>query len=85
MGAQASGKQGPYAVRINDEFTVDLLPAACGRGWDQLSQFVVERVVDDVPIKVLSLEGLLLTKEGMRPQDQADAQLIARAIRERGR
>lgn len=76
-------KQGPCAVRINDEFTVDLLPAACGHGWDALSHFVVERVVDGVPIKVLSLEGLLLTKEGMRPQDQADAQLISRVIRER--
>jgi Nucleotidyl transferase AbiEii toxin, Type IV TA system len=73
-------KQGPYAVRINDEFTVDLLPAACGHGWDELRQFVTEKIVDGVSIKVLDLRGLLLTKEGMRPQDQADALLIRRAL-----
>lgn len=78
-------KQGPYAVRINDEFTVDLLPAACGHPWEELRKYIVERVVDGVPIKLLDLEGLLLTKEGMRPQDRADAEIIARAIAERGR
>lgn len=78
-------KQGPYAVRINDEFTVDLLPAACGHPWEELRRYIVERVVDGVPIKLLDLEGLLLTKEGMRPQDRADAEIIARAIAERGR
>jgi hypothetical protein len=73
-------KQGPYAVRINDEFTVDILPAACGHGWAELKSHIVERKVDDVLVKVLDLEGLLLTKEGMRPQDRADAELLARAL-----
>lgn len=74
--------QGPYAVRINDEFTVDVLPAACGHPWDELKQFVVERLVDDARIRVLDLRGLLLTKEGMRPQDRADAELLRRALAE---
>lgn len=73
-------KQGPYAVRINDEFTIDLLPAACGHGWDELQAFIIERKMDDVTIKLLDLEGLLLTKEGMRPQDQADAEILRRAL-----
>jgi hypothetical protein len=78
-------KQGPYAVRINDEFTVDVLPAACGHRWEELRHYVVERVVDGVAIKVLDLEGLLLTKGGARPRDRADAELLARAIEERSR
>jgi hypothetical protein len=73
-------RQGPYAVRINDEFTLDLLPAACGHPWSELSRYVVEKVVDGVTLKVLNLEGLLLTKEGLRLQDQADAALIKRAL-----
>jgi hypothetical protein len=73
-------KQGPYAVRINDEFTVDLLPAACGHSWDELRRYVVDRHIDGVAIKVLDLEGLLLTKQGTRPQDVADAALLERAL-----
>lgn len=73
-------KQGPYAVRINDEFTVDLLPVACGHSWHELSGYVTSRFVDGVEIKLLDLNGLLLTKEGMRPQDIADAEVIRRAL-----
>jgi hypothetical protein len=73
-------REGPYAVRINDEFTVDVMPAACGHGWAELEPFVEVREIDGVPIRVLGLEGLLLTKEGMRPKDQADAEVLRRAI-----
>jgi hypothetical protein len=73
-------REGPYAVRINDEFTVDVMPAACGHAWDELERFVEVRDVDGVSIRVLGLEGLLLTKQGMRPKDQADAEVLRRAL-----
>lgn len=73
-------QQGPYAVRINDVFTVDILPAACGHGWDELRQYVEQREVDGVSIPVLGLEGLLLTKEGLREKDRADRQVIEAAL-----
>lgn len=73
-------KIGPYAVRINDEFTVDLLPAACGHPWAELKPFIQEVSVDGAAIKVLSLQGLLLTKEGMRDKDRADRQVLLRAL-----
>ena len=73
-------KQGPYAVRINDEFTVDVLPAACGHSWTELQPFIEEIVVDGEPMRVLNLEGLLLTKEGMRDRDKADRRLIEQAL-----
>jgi hypothetical protein len=52
-------REGPYAVRINDEFTVDVMPSACGHGWAELEPFVEVRTIDGVPIRVLGLEGLL--------------------------
>jgi len=61
-------REGHYAIRINDEIT-DIMPAACGHGWQELSRYIVPIQVDDVTIPVLSIEGLLLTKEGMRDQD----------------
>jgi len=73
-------REGPYAIRVNDEFTVDVMPSACGHGWAELEKFVEERVVDGVVLPVLGLEGLLLTKQGMRDKDRADATVLRRAI-----
>ena len=69
-----------YAIRINDEITVDVLPAAAGHDWDELKRHIVERDIDGMRVKVLDLEGLLKTKEVPRPKDQADADAIRRAI-----
>jgi hypothetical protein len=69
-----------YAVRVNDEFTVDVMPAIAGHGWEQMKPHVVERTIDDVVVRVLDLEGLLATKQGLRPKDQMDARTIRAAI-----
>jgi hypothetical protein len=73
-------REGPYAIRVNDEFTVDVMPAACGHGWRELAPYIEEREVDGVRVPVLGLEGLLKTKEGMRDKDRADAEVLRRAI-----
>jgi hypothetical protein len=75
-------RTGPYAVRINDEFTVDVLPAACGHGWAELARDIEEIEVDGTRIRVLSLEGLLKTKEGLRDKDRADRRVLEGAVAE---
>jgi hypothetical protein len=74
----ASGEQG--AIRINDEFTIDVLPAACGHSWADLAPYVERRDLDGVSVAVLGLEGLLRTKEGMRDRDRADAAVLRAAL-----
>ena len=73
-------RQGPYAIRVNDEFTIDVMPSACGHPWNELKPHIEEIVIDNVPVKVLGLEGLALTKEGMREKDQADLRVLRGAI-----
>lgn len=73
-------REGPYAVRVNDEFTIDVMPSACGHGWAELAPYIEARVVGDVRLPVLGLEGLLLTKEGMRDKDRADAAVLRRTL-----
>lgn len=73
-------REGPYAIRVNDEFTIDVMPSACGHGWAELERYIEQRVVGDVRIPVLGLEGLLLTKEGMRDKDRADAAVLRRTL-----
>ena len=69
-----------YAIRINDEITIDVLPGAAGHSWDELKQHIIEREIDAVRVRVLDLEGLLKTKDVPRPKDQADAEAIRRAL-----
>lgn len=45
------------------------MPAACGHAWDELKSYAVRmELADGLTASVLSLEGLLLTKEGLRGQ-----------------
>ena len=65
-----------YAIRINDEFTVDIMNSASGLTWQDLLPY--RSRIDG--INVVSLEGLLRMKEHGRLNDQADAEAIRQAI-----
>ncbi len=65
-----------YAIRINDEFTVDVLNSASGFTWQELVPYRT-RIEE---INVLSLEGLLRMKEHGRLKDQADAEAIRKVL-----
>jgi hypothetical protein len=69
-----------YAIRINDEFTVDVMPSIAGLSWDELQPHVISTQVDGVTIRLLDLPGLLSTKQGVRPKDRMDAAAIAAAL-----
>ena len=66
----------PYAIRINDEFTVDVMNSASGFSWAELLPY--RRRLEG--INVLSLEGLLKMKEHGRLKDQADAEMIRKTL-----
>jgi hypothetical protein len=70
----------PYAIRINDEFTVDVMNSASGLTWKDLLPYRIR--IDG--IQVVSLEGLLRMKEHGRLKDQADAEAIRQALGLRG-
>jgi len=65
-----------YAIRINDEFTVDIMNSASGLTWRDLLPY--RSRIDG--INVVSLEGLLRMKEHGRLKDQADAEAIRQAL-----
>lgn len=74
-----------YAIRINDEFVVDVLPSVAGLSWEQMVPHVITREIDGVPLRLLDLEGLLKTKQGVRPKDQLDASIIRATLERLGR
>lgn len=65
-----------YAIRINDEFTIDVMNSASGFTWKELVPY--RKRIDG--IHVLSLHGLLLMKEHGRLKDQADAEAIRQIL-----
>ena len=69
-----------YAIRINDEFTVDVMPSIAGLSWEEMKPHITSMSIDGVSIRLIDLEGLLKTKQGARPKDQMDAAVIAAAL-----
>ena len=69
-----------YALRVNDEFTIDIMPSVAGHSWEEMQQYIETIDLDGVALRVLNLEGLLLTKQGQRPKDQMDASILRQAL-----
>lgn len=87
VAAELAGELDPFngdllhAIRINDEFTVDIMPSVAGVSFAILEQHAQQLLIDGEPIRVLDLQGLLDTKQqSQRPKDQADAALLREAI-----
>lgn len=71
----------PGTLRILDEIVVDVMPAACGLSYDDLKPYIARIEQDTGGVNVLTLDGLLLTKRGVRNKDLADRILIESALK----
>lgn len=78
-------KDSRYALRINDEFTVDVMPSIAGHSWNKMQSYIETIDFEGMNLKLLNLEGLLMTKQGVRPKDQMDAAVLRRALSALGR
>lgn len=69
-------------IRVADDLLVDLLFSANGQTYESVQPFIREIVVEDVLIRVLDIDGLLLTKTDYREKDLLDKQVLSRIKRE---
>lgn len=67
-------------IRVADAFLVDIMLNACGETYDTLKQYAVTVDLEGIPVKTVSLEGLLRTKQTVRDKDIADRQVLERAL-----
>lgn len=65
-------------IRVADELIVDLLFAANGETYVSMQPYAREIIVDGVAIRVLNIDGLLLTKTSMREKDILDRRMLER-------
>lgn len=65
-------------IRVADDLLVDLLFAANGETYDSVQPFVRELMIEDTPIKVLNIDGLIKTKTDYREKDLLDKRVLSR-------
>ena len=73
---QAMGE--PENIRVADDLIIDLLFAANGETYESVQPFVRELVVENVPVRVLNIDGLLRTKTDYRDKDLIDKRVLLR-------
>jgi hypothetical protein len=59
---------------------VGILPSVAGIPFKELALHILRLDLGGEQVPVLDLEGLLKTKQGSRPKDQADAAVLRRAL-----
>jgi len=67
-------------IRLADEIVVDLIFKTCGETYETLNSYIETVDLDGTPIKTLSLEGLIKTKQSARDKDVMDRVVLERAI-----
>jgi predicted nucleotidyltransferase len=67
-------------IRVADAFVIDLLLTANGQTYEMLSRYAEVIDLDGIPVRTVTLEGLLLTKQTMREKDAGDRLVIERAL-----
>ncbi len=67
-------------IRVADEIVVDVMFKACEETFESLSRFAETIEIDGVQVRTVNLEGLLLTKKGIREKDIADRLVLEKAV-----
>jgi predicted nucleotidyltransferase len=67
-------------IRLADEIVVDLIFKACGETYESLKSYIEVVDLDGIPVKTLSLKGLIKTKQSRRDKDALDRIVLERAI-----
>lgn len=67
-----------FSTSAEGELGIDLLYAAASRSFDDYRKHIIERQLDGVPVKVLDVDGMLMSKQTDRPEDIPDLQRLSR-------
>lgn len=67
-------------IRVADAFLVDLMLNACGETYDTLKQYAMTVDLEGIPVRTISIEGLLRTKQTVRDKDVSDRHVLERAL-----
>jgi len=69
-------------IRLGDEVVVDIMFNACGETYDSLKKYAETVEFDGVQIRTVNLEGLLLTKKGLKEKNIPDRLILEKVLEE---
>lgn len=55
--------------------------SACGETYESLRKISETVELEGIPVRTVNLEGLLLTKQGMREKDVSDRIILEKALK----
>lgn len=67
-----------FSTSAEGELGIDIQFVAASKEFEDYRRHIVTRGVDGVPVRVLDVDGMLLSKQTDRPEDVPDAQRLAR-------
>ena len=65
-------------IRVADAFLVNIMLNACGETYNTLKQYAVTVDLEGVPVRTVSLEEFLRTKQSVCDKDVADRHVLER-------
>lgn len=65
-------------IRVADDLLIDLLLTANGQTYEAMQPYVRELTLEGTPVKVLNIDGLILTKTDYREKDLLDKRVLLR-------
>lgn len=68
-------------IRVADAFLVDIMLNACGETYETLKSHAQTVDLEGIPVRTVSLEGLLRTKQTVRDKDVSDRHILERALK----
>jgi hypothetical protein len=67
-----------FSTSAEGELGIDLLYVAASRRFEDYRKHIIARSLDGVPVKILDVDGMLLSKQTDRPEDIPDLQRLTR-------
>lgn len=67
-----------FSTSAEGELGIDLLFVAASRTFDEYRKHIVTRELEGVPVNVLDVDGMLMSKQTDRPEDLPDLQRLSR-------
>jgi hypothetical protein len=67
-----------FSTSAEGELGIDLLYVAASRSFEDYRKHIVERELEGVPVRILDVDGMLMSKQTDRPEDIPDLQRLSR-------
>jgi hypothetical protein len=74
---------GGISTAAEGDLGIDLLFVAASRTFEDYRENIVEVVVDGVTVRLLDIDGMIMSKDTSRPEDLADRERLMRLKRRR--